>query len=90
MRSSSKGFRCTYGHCHIYSCLGLFGLASFTAEHRTKEIGVRKVLGASVPQIVALLGKDFLLLISLRSPSVFRSAGGGSFSFWISTGIIPR
>ncbi len=43
--------------------LGLFGLAVFTAEQRTKEIGVRKVLGASVASIVALLSKDFLKLV---------------------------
>jgi putative ABC transport system permease protein len=45
------------------SCLGLFGLASFVAEQRKKEIGVRKVLGASVHGITALLSKDFLKLV---------------------------
>lgn len=45
------------------ACLGLFGLATFTAEQRTKEIGVRKVLGASVAGIIALLSRDFLKLV---------------------------
>lgn len=47
----------------IISCLGLFGLATFTAEQRTKEVGIRKVLGASVYGVVALLSKDFLKLV---------------------------
>jgi putative ABC transport system permease protein len=45
------------------ACLGLFGLVTYTAEQRTKEIGIRKVLGSSVLQIVSLLTKDFLKLI---------------------------
>jgi putative ABC transport system permease protein len=49
------------------ACLGLFGLASFTAEQRTKEIGVRKVLGASVSQVTLLLCKQFLLLVMLAN-----------------------
>jgi putative ABC transport system permease protein len=47
----------------LISCLGLFGLAAYTAERRTKEIGIRKVLGASVTGLTALLSKDFLLLV---------------------------
>lgn len=47
----------------LISCLGLFALASFTAEQRTKEIGIRKVLGASVANLWALLSADFVLLV---------------------------
>jgi putative ABC transport system permease protein len=47
------------------SCLGLFGLAAYVAEQRTKEIGIRKVMGASVPQVWLLLSKDFMLLVLL-------------------------
>jgi putative ABC transport system permease protein len=45
------------------SCLGLFGLAAYIAEQRNKEIGIRKVLGASVSQVWILLTKDFILLV---------------------------
>ncbi len=51
----------------LVACLGLFGLASFAAEQRTKEIGIRKVLGASVPGILALLCREFLVLIGLAN-----------------------
>jgi putative ABC transport system permease protein len=47
------------------SCLGLFGLASFVAEQRTREVGIRKVLGAGVINLWALLSKDFLRLVIL-------------------------
>ena len=47
----------------LISCLGLLGLASFTAEQRTKEIGIRKVLGANVTSLVMLLSKDFTRLV---------------------------
>ncbi|TAG19601.1 MAG: ABC transporter permease [Cytophagia bacterium] len=47
------------------ACLGLFGLATFTVESRTKEIGIRKVLGASVSSIIQMLSKDFIILIGI-------------------------
>jgi putative ABC transport system permease protein len=55
------------------SCLGLFGLATYAAEQRTKEIGIRKVLGASMSGIVTLLSIDFVKLVIISvilSPSI--------------------
>ena len=49
----------------LVACLGLFGLAAFSAEQRTKEIGIRKVLGASVGQVTLLLSKDFINLVAI-------------------------
>ena len=56
------------------SCLGLFGLASFMAEQRTKEIGIRKVLGASVSQIITMLSRDFAKWVFLASLVAWPSA----------------
>jgi ABC-type antimicrobial peptide transport system permease subunit len=47
------------------SCLGLFGLAAYVAQQRTKEIGIRKVLGASVSQVWVLLSREFVILVGL-------------------------
>jgi putative ABC transport system permease protein len=47
----------------VIACLGLFGLAAYAAEQRTKEIGIRKVLGANVSNIVSMLSKDFIALV---------------------------
>lgn len=55
------------GICLLISLLGVLGLSAFTAEQRTKEIGVRKVLGASVPHIVYLLFKDMMILVVIAS-----------------------
>jgi putative ABC transport system permease protein len=56
------------------SCLGLFGLAAYTAERRTKEIGIRKVLGASVTGLTGLLAKDFLQLVIVACCIAFPAA----------------
>lgn len=55
----------------IISCLGLFGLAAYTAESRIKEIGIRKVLGASVSRITSLLSFDFIKLVSISALIAF-------------------
>ncbi len=51
----------------VIACLGLFGLATFTAEQKTKEIGIRKVLGASTINIMSLLTKEFLILVAIAN-----------------------
>jgi putative ABC transport system permease protein len=62
------------------ACLGLFGLAAYTAEQRAKEISIRKVMGASVSQVIVLLSKDFMLLIVISfviaSPIAWYAANG--------------
>jgi putative ABC transport system permease protein len=60
----------------IIACLGLFGLTTYMAEQRTKEIGVRKVLGATVNNIVMMLSKDFLVLIVIATLVAF------PFAWW--------
>lgn len=55
------------GMAIFISCMGLFGLAAFNANQRTREIGIRKVLGAGVPQLVSLLSGEFILLVALST-----------------------
>lgn len=77
----------------LVACLGLFGLASFAAEQRTKEIGIRKVLGASVPGIVALMCREFLVLIGLANlvawPVAYFAASDWLNNFAYRTAIPP-
>ena len=55
----------------LIACLGLFGLVTYAAEQRTKEIGIRKVLGANVTNIVTMISKDFLKLVLIASVIAF-------------------
>lgn len=68
----------------VITGMGLFGLASFTAEQRTKEIGIRKVLGASVTSIVSLINRDFTLLV------VIAFALSVPFSWWLMSMYLER
>jgi hypothetical protein len=63
--------RCFAGLAIMISCLGLFGMAAFTAQRRRKEIGIRKVAGASERQVVMLLSRDFLQLVLLALAIAF-------------------
>lgn len=67
----------------LIACLGLFGLAAFSAESRTKELGIRKVLGASAGAIVGLLSKDFLKLVLISLLIAF-PAGAWIMNQWLS------
>ncbi len=66
----------------IISCLGLFGLAAFTAQKRQKEIGIRKVVGATVTNIVFMLSKDFLKLVAISILIAF-PLGWWAMSEWL-------
>lgn len=77
----------------IVACLGLFGLTSFTALQRTKEIGIRKVLGAEVSQLIMILSKEFMILVAIANviswPIVFLIMNGwlDNFSSRVSIGV---
>lgn len=64
------------------ACLGLFGLASFIAEQKTKEISIRKVLGASISQILQLMSRNFIILVLVASLIAFPFAYYGMY-IWL-------
>ncbi len=68
----------------LIACLGLLGLVTYAAEQRTKEIGIRKVLGASISGIVGLLSKDFALLIGIAAIIAFPLAWWATYT-WLQT-----
>lgn len=68
----------------LIACLGLFGLVTYAAEQRTKEIGIRKVLGASVSSIVGLISKDFTMLVGISALIAFPVAWWAMYK-WLDT-----
>jgi ABC-type lipoprotein release transport system permease subunit len=76
-RQTSEIMNIAMGIAIFISCMGLFGLAAFTANQRTREIGIRKVLGADVPRLVALLSTEFILLVGLSTVIAAPVAGWG-------------
>jgi putative ABC transport system permease protein len=64
-QQSGTLFKWFAGIAILISCLGLYGLATYTAQEKVKEIGIRKVLGASVANITGMLSKDFLMLVGV-------------------------
>ncbi len=82
-------FQIFAGIAILIACLGLWGLISFVTQQKTKEIGVRKIIGASIPNIVLMLSKDFILLILLAaliaSPIAWYAMNGWLENFAYST-----
>jgi putative ABC transport system permease protein len=67
----------------LIACLGLFGLVTFAAEQRRKEIGIRKVLGANIGGIVAMLSKDFTILVGIAALIAFPVAWWTMSKWWL-------
>jgi len=76
-RQTSQIMNIAMGIAIFISCMGLFGLAAFTANQRTREIGIRKILGAGVLQLVSLLSREFILLVGLSIVIAAPLAGWG-------------
>jgi putative ABC transport system permease protein len=68
----------------LIACLGLFGLVTYAAEQRIKEIGIRKVLGAGVNSIIGLLSKDFTMLVAIAALIAFPAAWWAMYK-WLET-----
>jgi putative ABC transport system permease protein len=81
-RQTSQILNIAMGIAIFISCMGLFGLAAFTANQRTREIGIRKVLGAGVPQLVSLLSREFILLVGL-STVIAAPVAGWAMGRWL-------
>ena len=81
-RQTSQIMNIAMGIAIFISCMGLFGLAAFTANQRTREIGIRKVLGAGVPQLVSLLSREFILLVGL-STVIAAPVAGWAMHRWL-------
>ena len=81
-RQTSQILNIAMGIAIFISCMGLFGLAAFTANQRTREIGIRKVLGAGVPQLVSLLSREFIVLVGL-STVIAAPVAGWAMHSWL-------
>ncbi len=81
-RQTAQIMNIAMGMAIFISCMGLFGLAAFTANQRTREIGIRKVLGAGVPQLVSLLSREFILLVVL-STIIAAPVAGWAIHRWL-------